>query len=126
MNRALDETRTAHDTELSAQLLASIKTQDDFITALLEGYDKTVKDATQQFEPEMSIAVDADESYDYVLFIADKSIDFLTVCNFFGMDSVYDMNRKKTVGLGRTVKVESLIKLVDLARKHGALTVKDL
>jgi hypothetical protein len=127
MNRALGEsTHTQEDPMMAVDLLKSIENQDEFIKSILEDYEKQVRLARKKFEPEMNILVDADEMYDYIFFLADKGINFLTASDFFALTNVYEINREKMLGLGRAVKMDKLIKLIDFARKHGVNNINEI
>jgi len=127
LNRALgDSTHTMEDPEMAVNLLKSIENQDEFIKSILDEYEKELRVARVKFEPEMNILVDADEMYDYIIFLANKGIDFLTMSDFFCLTNVYELNREKMLGLGRAVTSDKLIKLIDFARKNGVNNINEL
>lgn len=134
LNRAIGSvTQTNEDEEMAYNLLKEVSDLDElseaekaFMNEILALYQKEQRSERKKFEPEMSIVVDADEMYDYLLFVCDKGVDFLSMSDFFALTSVYDLNREKTLGLGRAIRAEQLAKLIEFARKNGIANINQL
>lgn len=126
LNVALNQSNTPVDTDMVFNLIKEV-TKDPLIIDLLkemEAYKKTID--AQALSPEYEIVQDADEKYDYVIALFDKGVDFLNVCNFFNLSTVYDLNRQRKVGLGRAIQGQKLLQLIDIANKAGITNIADL
>ena len=119
MNVALNKTSTPEDQEKMLELLREFD-GDDLMQKLMEDYkdiDKTIKES--KMLGEYSITREVDEKHNYIVALFDKSVDFSNIETFFNLGTVYDAMKGKTIGLGRVIDGEKLIKLINIANKNG-------
>ena len=103
------------------------KYQDDpFMKDLLKDYAVAVKNMQKNNMPEFEIVREVDESYDYMMFIAKRGIDYSHLETFFNLGQVFDPHRERLIGMGRVVDAEILIKLIQVAYKQGIKNATDL
>lgn len=127
INIALNSTLTETEDDMMVNLLKEVQGQDEFIDLILKDYEKTVKEMLEATSSqEFAIVSEPDENYDYIFALFSKSIDFLNVCNFFNLAEVYDVTRQKKIGLGRAIKGEDILKLINLAHEKGINSIKDM
>jgi hypothetical protein len=61
--------------------------------------------------PEIEFVREVNESYNYIVVIFDKSIDFVNVQSMFDLKPVYDVNSSKKIGMGRVVLGDTFLKV---------------
>lgn len=121
----LNKTLADQDDDGFRALIA--KYPDDlFLKALLADYDAGLKKLNQSSSAEFDIVKEVDESYEYLMFITKKSVDYLNVETFFNMSKVYDQHKQKLIGQGRVLDAQLLTRLISFAVSHGVKNVKDL
>lgn len=120
-----NNTQMEKDPDAMFNLLKKYDT-DPLIMDYLKDYAEKVKNSLEGITSEFSIVREVDESYDYIVFVTKKSVDFLQLQTFFSLDNVYDQYKNKVIGLGRVVDADILAKLVDLALKNGIKNIDEL
>lgn len=98
----------------------------DFVKDLLKNYATAVKNMHKAMSPEFEIVREVDESYDYLVFISKRGIDYANLETFFNLSRVYDPHKERLIGQGRVVDADILMKLIQVASKHGIKNASEL
>ncbi len=92
----------------------------------LDDYDKFKKDTANEYNSEFQIVKEVDESYNYVVFISKKDVDFLNIETFFNLEKVYDLHRERNIGLGRAISADQLLKLISFVNTKGLKNIDEI
>lgn len=99
---------------------------DAFIRELMTDYALSAQKTMKQMSPEYDIVREVDESYDYLVFITKRGVDWLNIKTFFNLAPAYDANKQKLVGEGRVIDANKLSKLIDFVSTNGVKNVDEL
>lgn len=121
----LNKTLAEQDEDVMFMLMQKYP-DDVFIKDMMKDFDKFVKSVSQSMSSEYEISKDVDESYNYIVFISNKGVDYLHLETFFNLDRVYDQHKEKFIGQGRVIDAENLIKLLGFVSNYGIKNLKDL
>lgn len=120
-----NETRFAIDEDGMYSILNKYQS-DAWVQVALEQYQRMANEGQSKQPVEFEVVKNVDESYDYVVFLTKKSVDFLNMQTFFNLRNVYDMHKEKQIGLGRVVDGEALSKLISFAVASGYKNIDEL
>jgi len=106
--------------------LAQKYKNDKYIADILKDFAVTVKNINKSMSPEFEIVREIDESYDYIVFISKRSVDYLNFETFFNLQQMYDPQKEALIGKGRVVDGALLSRLIDIAHEKGIKNSRDL
>lgn len=120
-----NETKMPIDPEAMALMLSKI-TGNEIIDGFKQEYEALVKSQETGMKPEYEIVKEVDESYNYTVFTFKKGVDFLNIQTFFNLQRVFDPHKNRLLGVGRVIDGDKLIKLIDIARREGAVNIDEV
>ena len=120
-----NKTLAEQDDEAMRVLLKKYE-NDDLVKDFLSDYAEATKSAMAGATSEFEIVREVDESYDYITFVSKKTVDHLNITTFFNLGRVYDPHKSKLIGMGRVLDGQALLKLIELANRHGIKNVHEI
>lgn len=123
----LNETLAEKD-EAAMQKLMGMYPEDAFIQEMAREYAEALGSlgGAGSSSAEFAIVKEVDEKYDYIVFVTNKSVDYLNIETFFNLDKVYDQHKQKLIGKGRVVLGDQLSKLIAFVAERGIKNINEL